>query len=411
MVKRIEIPLEDILAKAGKHHVGIVIGCGVVARVVEYLRDRTYWLDEASLAGVIQNTNWGGFFRPLAYAQLAPVGFLVLERLALQAMGNYQLVLRLLPLLGALTSLWLLRVIAARSLSPSAALLAIGMFAFSDDMIYFSSELKPYSTDVTVALLCLMLGQQHLDAKKCSVRRLAILALAPWFSFPSAFMLAGVGFVLFVSAALKSKTRELIELVGIGTIWVVSLAAAQWVARRQLGDSRGMFIFWDFAFPPRPGNLSADVIWMLRRFMYLFVNPLDFSIPGLGGKFPAMVALGLFVVGCVAMARRDARLLGMLTMPLVLALLAGYLRLYPFHGRLVLFLVPSLMMLVAAGAGQIAERFRIRWVWMLILGFLVLVPAIMAAYYVVDGRWDREFSIHGDRRSPKLNAESFPFGA
>ena len=409
MVKQIEIPLDDILAKARKHHLDIVIGCGVVARLVEYLRNRGYWLDEGSLASVIRHTTWGGFFRPLSHAQLAPVGFLVLERLALQVMGDRQLVLRLLPLLGGLFSLWLLRVIAARSLTPRAALLAIGMFAFSDDMIYCSSELKPYSTDVTVALVCLLLGQQHLDGKTSSVRRLALLALAPWFSFPSVFMLAGVGFVLFVSAGWKRKPREVLELVGIGTIWLVSIAAAQWLARRQLGESQGMFLFWDFAFPACPGSLSTDVVWMLRRLMYLFVNPLDFSVPGLGAKAPAFGAMGLFLIGCGAMARRDARLLGMLTMPLVLALLAGCARLYPFHGRLVLFLVPSLMMLVAAGAGQIGERFRSKGVWILMLGFLVLIPAMVATYHVVDGSRDREFSTHGDRRSPKLISESFPF--
>ena len=215
---RIEIPLEDILAKVRQHHVGIVIGCGVIARVTEYLRNRGYWLDEGSLAGVIQNTTWGGFFRPLAHGQLAPVGFLALERLALQVLGDRQLVLRLLPLLGGLISLWLLRVIASRSLTPRAALLVVGMFAFSDELIYFSSELKPYSTDVTVSLVCLLMGQQYLAAETSSVRRLVILALAPWFSFPSVFMLAGVGLVLFVSAGSKRKLREMLELAGIGTI-------------------------------------------------------------------------------------------------------------------------------------------------------------------------------------------------
>ena len=406
---RIEIPLEDILAKVRQHHVGIVIGCGVIARVTEYLRNRGYWLDEGSLAGVIQNTTWGGFFRPLAHGQLAPVGFLALERLALQVLGDRQLVLRLLPLLGGLISLWLLRVIAARSLTPRAALLVVGMFAFSDELIYFSSELKPYSTDVTVALVCLLMGQQYLAAETSSVRRLAILALAPWFSCPSVFMLAGVGLVLFVSAGSKRKLREMLELAGIGTIWIVSTAVAQWVAHRQLGDTRAMFLFWDFAFPARPGNLRTDVVWMSRKLTYLFVNPLDFSVPGLGAKVPAFFALGLALIGCVTMARRDARLLGMLTTPLVLALLAGYSRLYPFHGRLVLFLIPSLMMLVAVGAGRIVERFRSRFIWILMVGFLVLIPGISALYYVVDGSRDREFSTHGDRRSPKLVAESFPF--
>ena len=405
---RIEIPLREIVAKAMRCKTEILIGCGVITRVAEYLWNRHYWMDELSLAGVIRKT-WGmDLFGPLAHTQLAPVGFLAIERLVYQFLGDRPLSLRLLPLIGALVSLWLFRRVAERSLTPRAALLALGMFAFSDDLIYFAAELKPYSTDVTISLLCLWIAQKHLGARGVSIGLLATLGFAPWFSFPSAFVLAGVGVVLWVAAALKRSWGEVLGLSGVGIIWIFSIAGAQWVARRQLGDPRGMYVFWNFAFPADPGNPSSTLVWALRRFTYLFANPLDFSMPGLGTTAPALFTLGLFLVGCVSMARRDKQSLGLLTLPLLLAMFAGYARLYPFHGRLVLFLVPSLFIVIAEGAGCLARIVEGRAAWIVLAGFLVGVPALTAVYYVAEPSRDRIFNPLGDRRPVKLVAESFP---
>ena len=136
---RIEIPLREIVAKAMRCKTEILIGCGVITRVAEYSWNRYYWLDEQSLAGVIRKTGGMDLFGPLAHTQLAPVGFLAIERLAYQCLGDRSLSLRLLPLIGALVSLWLFRRVAERSLIPPAALLSLGMFAFSDDLIYFAA--------------------------------------------------------------------------------------------------------------------------------------------------------------------------------------------------------------------------------------------------------------------------------
>ncbi len=387
--------------------VEIIIGYGVLAQVVAYLRNRTYWMDENSLAAVIKHTSWRGLFGPLSEAQLAPVGFLVIEHAASQIQGGDRLGLRLLPLLGGLTSLFLFRKVSSRFLTPRAALIALAMFATSDDVIYFASELKPYSTDLTIALLCTLAGQ-HAAAGRRSVRSLAWLALTPWFSFPAVFVLAGVGVVLIASAIAKRERCRILELVGIGAIWLVSIAAVQSVAHRQLQNARSMFEFWDFAFPGHAGGLSS-ITWALRRFAFLFANPLDFSIPGLSAKGPALIVLALFLVGCGVSASRDRRGLGLLSAPLVFAMLAGYLRLYPFHGRLVLFLVPSLLILIAEGAETVVSTVGGNAVKAVLIGFLVVIPAVSAGFYVVEPNRPRIFHAQGDRRPAKLVAEGFPF--
>ena len=80
-----------------------------------------------------------------------------------------------------------------------AAVLALVLFAFSDDLIYYSSELKPYSVDLAVGLA---LSLAVIDALSRPIRwpHLAALAVgaaaAPWCSFPSVFIVAGGGTTL-----------------------------------------------------------------------------------------------------------------------------------------------------------------------------------------------------------------------
>jgi hypothetical protein len=74
------------------------------------------------------------------------------------------------------------------------------------------------------------------------------------------------------------------------------------------------------------------VKWYLTQPLFIFERPGGLDFPGL--------ALVLFGVGCMALAREKARVLAMLLAPIVLTVTASALHLYPFGHRLLLFLVP-----------------------------------------------------------------------
>ena len=66
------------------------------------------------------------------------------------------------------------------------------MFALADDLIYYSSEIKQYSSDVAIALGLLL---YVFISDKCCARSYVTFAflgcLAVWFSFPVVFVVAG----------------------------------------------------------------------------------------------------------------------------------------------------------------------------------------------------------------------------
>ena len=387
--------------------VWIVLGFGILCRAAQYLHDREMWQDEGKLFGEICSKPLGRMFGPIDQGQLAPAGFLVAEKLAALAMGATPFHLRLLPLVGGVAALVLALAVARRVLDAGAVTVAVALMAVSNDLIYFASELKPYSTDVAVALTCTLMGLA-LAARPPSARRLVVFgglgALAPWFSFPAAFVLAGVGLVLMAGARDRGRAARLALL---GAAWAGSLAVCKAVSSVQLADKKPMYDFWGFAFLPLPPRSLDEALWPVERWLYLFVNPLDFGQIG-GRTPPALLAAGLFLIGCGVLWRRDRRALGMLLLPGLLAMLASGLRVYPFHGRMLLFFAPALLMLVAEGTAWARRRLG-RAAWAIVLAALLLLPTLDALYRLVEPRERGDFNPHGDLRPSALEPGRFPF--
>ena len=376
----------------------VLLVLGMAARTAAFLANRGYWLDESSLAWAIYATRLSNPFGPVSSNQLAPVGFLAVERVLYTLLGNSGLSLRILPWLGGLASLWLFRGLAERCLSPRAALLALAMFVVSDDLIAFASELKPYSTDVTAALLCTRLALSWEPLPGPTLRLALVGAAAAWFSFPATFVLIGLGLVLAASTAARRNWLALGTLGLPALTWSASLAGVQWAAQHQLVDPQAMRVFWSFSFPDRPLSLGGLAEWAARSLAYLFENPMDLYIPGIGWTIPALVGIGFCLLGSASLARHDLRTFGLLLAPLGLTLLAASLWLYPCHGRLVLFLVPSLILFVAEGADRAAGASEGRTAWRLAVVWLVLLPATVALFHAVEPHVVPVHNHHGDRR-------------
>src|SRR5947199_220903 len=81
----------------------------------------------------------------------APPGFLLAEGSAFRPLGDRSMAFRLVPLLGGIASLFLIREVARRCLPARAVWLAVALLAVANDPIYFASEAKQYSTDATAA--------------------------------------------------------------------------------------------------------------------------------------------------------------------------------------------------------------------------------------------------------------------
>ncbi len=92
----------------------LLILLAILLRARQYFFNRSLWLDEALLAVNIVYRDFAGLLKPLENNQSAPLGFLYAEKLAITLFGNHDYILRLIPFLASLASIWLMAWLARR---------------------------------------------------------------------------------------------------------------------------------------------------------------------------------------------------------------------------------------------------------------------------------------------------------
>lgn len=369
-----------------------LLAAGAALRLFQYVANRSLWLDESLIVSSILDRSFGGLLEPLDYGQTAPAGFLFLVKLATLWFGTGEFALRLVPLLAGLGALALFVPVARRFVSRNAVVLAMALFALAPYLIYYASEVKQYSLDVLVSLVVLALAHDAGEAPALDRRRAVVLGavgvVAPWLSQPSIFMLAGAGLVLGIRALRSADWARVRVLVPVGAAWVVSFAGAYAASRRGLADEAYMEAFWETGFPTLSPSTLDEWLWFPLKLARVFREPLGAMGEDASGMHLPQVLAGLvaFLAGCVWAARsRDWRL-ALLLVPLLLVVAASTLRLYPFgadwltSGRVLIFLIPTFVLLMAEGA----ERVRLRWrrvgaAAAAVLVVLMLIPSVTYA--------------------------------
>lgn len=363
--------------------VWLIIGVGIILRASQFLFDRSLWLDEARLAMNILTRSCSELAQPLDYHQGAPIAFLLIERTLVQSFGTSEYILRLFPFLCGLLSLFLFYKLAMDHTAPGTIPIAVGFFAISYKLIYYSSEVKQYSCDVLMALLICVAGTHVLRNRLIAAWTAifaAVGAVAVWFSHPAAFVLAGAGVTLTLVSVHSKDWRKLTGLMIVCSVWMLSFAGSYVLSLRELVYDDNLVSFWAGAFAPFPPRTASDLYWLMETFIRVFNQPLGFFPPG--------VAAFAFLVGGFSLFPEKKKESAMLTSPLLFALLASGLRLYPFWDRFLLFGVPLVLPVVAEGA----ERVRIATVrsrpivGLILMGLLFAHPVMSAGYHLMRPR-------------------------
>ena len=136
----------------------ILVAAGVFLRVLEYSDNRQLYRDEADLQKNLVGFAFYDFHTPLVEWQLAPPGFLAVERLMILLPLPFAPAARLVPFICSIASMFLMRSVARRYLTAAAVPIAVGLFALTDWMLYYSVEIKQYSSDVALTLTALLLA-------------------------------------------------------------------------------------------------------------------------------------------------------------------------------------------------------------------------------------------------------------
>lgn len=366
-----------------------IIAFGTVLRIGQFLYNRSLTEGEAALALNIVNRSYDGLFQPLDYVQAAPVGFLLVQRFMILLFGNTEIAMRLFPLVAGILVLVLFYYVARRILTPTARTIGLIIFIVGDHLIYFASEVKQYSTDVfwTLCIILLVLWLiKHKTALLPVILYSLVGALSLWFSHPALFIVSACSLVIII-ALIKERSWSVLSRFLI--IMIVPIAS--FILNYQLildagARNQQLIDFWQSAFMPFPPSRFKDLAWYPYVFLRTFKFPIGLSVYTLG------LAVLSFISGFFLMLRTKKKLLAILILPVFLTLVASAVHRYPFEGRLILFLTPMFVIIIAEGLDFLRKGIA-RYHFpssILVVVFFLAYPIGLACYRLVIPRAPEE---------------------
>ncbi|HSB74145.1 MAG TPA: hypothetical protein VLC12_00765, partial [Terriglobales bacterium] len=324
-----------------------LLGAGI--RVEQYLHNRSLWLDEAMVGLNLIHRTFGQLTQPLEFHVVEPIAWLFTAKVCNLLFGPGEKALRFPVLAAGVIAVALVLLLGRRLLSPAALCVAVGWFALSRPLIYYSSELKPYGSDPAVAGLLWLTALWTLS--RPNGRRLAVLglwgALAIWYSHPAVFVLAGLGLTILWWTLSEGGWRKLARWTPVLFAWMFSFAVNYWFFLRS--SSHDPMLLNNY----QPLRLSLwhfeDVEKPLEMIFALQQTPFTILLGA---------AVFAFCMGCAYYWRRNRVVFSLLLSPLLFALLASSLHLYPAVGRFYNFFTPAMAILIAGGAEALMQLGR-----------------------------------------------------
>ncbi len=328
------------------------IAVGVVLRLVQYVGDRSLWLDEALLSKSFIQRSFAQLARlPLDEGQVAPLGFVELERLQVALFGSGERTLRFWPFVAGIAALVLFARL-ARHVIPEMAAGATLLFAISPPLVYYAAEVKPYAFDVLLAVILAVAAITLLekDVTPAHWWQVAVLGIvAPWLSLTAVFGLAAAALVVVARTWARGTARDWWRAAALAVAWGVSAGAGLLDVRRRMDPDTADYMrrYWAAGFFPFPPRSFHDLKWPVHFARSLCEEV--FASPA------TLLLVALATVGVVYMVRRRRSAALATLLPLIFALGASALHAYPLEGRLALFLAPLAILAVASAIGLVAQ--------------------------------------------------------
>jgi hypothetical protein len=365
----------------------LVVLLGLGMRAYHYLRDPAMWHDEAAAVVNVLEKNWGELLGPLYWAEAAPPLFLWIERAVVLTLGDSTYALRLVPFLASCLTVVFFAWVAWRVLPPVPALVAAALVAVSDRLLWHACEAKPYAIDAFLAVGFLALHQAG-RSWRLEWLLLVQLILAPfvlWLSYPGAFLI-GASLVVLLPEVFASRRWSAWLLYGAWTLAVFGAFLALLVGPARAQRCGPMEACWLNHFPP-VGNPWMVPVWTVASTMEV----VRYCFLPLGTGLTLLAVVG----GIAWMRAGRGALVVLCALPLGLALVASFLRQYPFGAsRLEVFAAPGLALLIGAGLLPTWEWLAARQRWAPAAVAILLLACVGTTAFRVAVPWYRPDSGH-----------------
>lgn len=171
----------------------MILFVGIVLRTHIWLHSAGLWADEGCVLYNILNRNFLELFTPLDYIQCTPPLFLILEKSVINIFSLNKLAMRFLPYLASMLSVIAFAILSVKVFKNKMSILFSNfLFAFHQDLLFYTQAFKQYSTDVLFSCLIFLIAVE-IKNKKLSLINWLFLAvfaiIASLLSYPAIFLI------------------------------------------------------------------------------------------------------------------------------------------------------------------------------------------------------------------------------
>ncbi len=361
----------------------IILGLGIAIRIIVYLQNRSFFLDEANVCRNIIEKSFIGFFSPLDYDQFAPPFWLICIKITSLLFGNNEYSLRLFPLIIGILSIFLFYHISHKIIQSKIAILFINfVFAFNLILIRYATEVKPYGMDLFITLI-LFYFVLSFQAKKLNAKRVlfwsSLGGFAIWFSMPSIFILSGIGFYFMYTLIKQNEERANIlksfyPIIFIGLSWILHFGLYYYlVLSKGVANDVQQYYHVQHFLPFVPLTVEEFQIWISIH------HELIRSVIGVT-IFAIVFGISMWIMGFLSLWKNPKFIL--FSIPLFFCWLASSLELYALWPRLSLFYLPLSLLLIGLGIEKLSSWIPSNW-RLILIPILIVVASYQWGYKYV----------------------------
>lgn len=327
--------------------INVIVLLGIALSLIQFFFNRSLWLDESLLALNIIHKSHSALLQPLDLKQVAPILFLQIEKIFSTLFNNTEFGLRIFPLINFVISLFLFsRIIKSIHKNYYTVIFSLSILVFNVTVIYYSSEVKQYMTDILVLMTIYYFTLKEYTNERNKYYFLGIIGMISVFlSNVSPIILFTVGFYLLYSVYLKDR-KLFSYLVGISFLWVATFLFYYFIFIENHPTREGMIQEWtyyDAFLPTNPLNID------FFKFLYVKWSMIVFSLFDFGRIVGYLLTI-LLPIGIVSLfKKREYGIIILVLMPLTLHLFLSGFKLYPFDKRLILYTLPLLIIIASFG--------------------------------------------------------------
>lgn len=349
---------------------------GYGLRAWHFMRNDPVWHDEAALIVNVLHKSYGEIWGPRFFEETGPPLFLALEKAVASVLGDSAMSFRLVPLAAGFAAFFLTLRAARKLAAPIEVAVLAFAFGLSDRLLWHCTEAKPYSTDVLTAAAMFVLFVRFDRREPSLAEGLLLAALAPliFFSYPLVFLLGGYAIARLPALRTRGSPGAWIG----AALFACALGACVYgltVGPVRAIRTAGLDRCWQEMFPDYEQWWFVPCVGIQRTW-----EAFRYALEPVGHVVMPFAAWGVVVLR----RRGQGSAALFLLAPLGLNVLAWLVGKYPLGAtRVVAYLAPALLTLIAIGVGDLfpkALRAWGRWGWVVPLplgGAAILAAAAL----------------------------------